>query len=96
MSASTAIRRAYREVTTRREGQPMSVATDPNPPQDRIVAYLHPELAGVLLCPEHSEEYPGSIPLAPGDLPDGGYCSHGTPDGHVCGRAFPMKKRTSR
>ncbi|OKK05271.1 hypothetical protein AMK09_37580 [Streptomyces sp. CB02488] len=96
MTASTAIRRAYGEVTTRREDQPMTAQPQHTLSRGGIVAYQHPELAGVLLCLEHSEGWAGLIPLTSGDLPDGGFCNEGTPDGHVCGRAFPMKKRTSR
>ncbi|MEU5137394.1 hypothetical protein [Streptomyces californicus] len=70
--------------------------TAPNPAPGRaqahIVAYRHPELAGVLLCREHGESWDGLIPLTAGDLPHGGLCTWGTPDMHVCGRALPARK----
>ncbi|MGW2841877.1 hypothetical protein ACWCWD_29330 [Streptomyces sp. NPDC001493] len=60
--------------------------------QARAVAYQHPDLDGVLLCREHGEGWAGLIPLTAADLPYGGFCGWGTPDGHVCGRALPAKK----
>lgn len=97
MSASTATRRAYREVTTRQEDQPMSTHPDHGPLQADIVAYKHPELADALLCPEHGEGWAGLIPLTIHDVPYGRFCSWGTDDDMtVCGNALPMKKRTSR
>ncbi|WP_405393485.1 hypothetical protein OG596_38455 (plasmid) [Streptomyces sp. NBC_01102] len=81
--------------TSHRESQQM-MQPDHTPPQAHIVAYQHPDLPGVLLCRKHGEEWTGLLPLTSRDLPDGGFCNWGTPDGHVCGRAFPMKKRTSR
>lgn len=57
----------------------------------RVVAYQHPDLDGVLLCREHGESRTGLIPLTPTDLPYGGFCTWGTTDTHVCGRALPAK-----
>ncbi|MFI5945586.1 hypothetical protein ACIBCB_35815 [Streptomyces uncialis] len=86
MSASTATRRAYGEVTTRREDQ-MSAQPDRTPPQTRIAAYAHPDLADVLLCLEHGEKWAGMIPLTSDQLPYAGFCSWGTDDDMtVCGR----------
>ncbi|MER5974403.1 hypothetical protein ABT112_32640 [Streptomyces sp. NPDC002055] len=89
MPASTATRRAYREVTTRREDR---MSAQP----DQIVAYQHPDLSDVLLCREHGEGWAGLIPLTSHDLPFVGFCSWGTEDDTaVCGRALLMKKRKS-
>ncbi|MEU5136856.1 hypothetical protein [Streptomyces californicus] len=69
----------------------------PEPDQTRlrtrpdVVAYQLPDLPGVLLCPEHGDALPGRIPLTSGDLPYGGFCTWGTSDMHVCGRALPAK-----
>ncbi|WP_030593874.1 hypothetical protein [Streptomyces anulatus] len=65
---------------------------NPGPPQAHVVAYQHPELAGVLLCHEHGESWAGLVPLTAGDLPHGGFCGWGTSDSHVCGRALATKK----
>ncbi|MBV7674279.1 hypothetical protein STHAL_33065 [Streptomyces halstedii] len=46
----------------------------------------------MLLCREHGESWAGLTPLTAGDLPYGGFCSWGTSDMHVCGRAIPAKK----
>lgn len=64
----------------------------PGRSQAHVVAYQHPELDGVLLCREHGESWAGLTPLTAGDLPYGGFCSWGTSDMHVCGRAIPAKK----
>ncbi|MCM2394419.1 hypothetical protein [Streptomyces albipurpureus] len=96
MTASTAIRRAYGEVTTRREDT-MSAQPDHAPPQANIAAYAHPDLAGVLLCREHGEGWSGLIPLASHDLPYAGFCSWGTDDDvTVCGRFIGRKRRNRK
>lgn len=60
-------------------------------PRPRIVAYQLPDLPGALMCPEHGDVWPGLIPLTSGDIPYGGFCTWGTSDMHVCGRALPAK-----
>ncbi|MFJ6668970.1 hypothetical protein [Streptomyces sp. NPDC091383] len=59
---------------------------------DQIVAYQHPDLSGVLLCREHGDGWAGLIPLTSGDIPHGGFCSWGSADMHVCGRALSAKR----
>ncbi|MYZ37242.1 MULTISPECIES: hypothetical protein [unclassified Streptomyces] len=97
MSASTAAQHAYCELTTRQKDQPMSARPDHGPLQADIAAYKHPDLADVLLCPEHGEGLGRLIPLTIHDVPYGRFCSWGTDDDMtVCGNALPMKKRSSR
>ncbi|MFE4177478.1 hypothetical protein ACFRR7_36490 [Streptomyces sp. NPDC056909] len=94
VSYQPATRRAYCEVTTRREDQLMNARPDHGPLQADIVAYKHPDLADVLLCPEHGEGWAGLIPLTAHDLPYVGFCSWGTDDDMtVCGNAFPTKEQ---
>ncbi|MGW0792623.1 hypothetical protein ACWD04_31500 [Streptomyces sp. NPDC002911] len=50
----------------------MSAQPDHRLPQGNIVAYQHPELAGVLLCRDHGEGRAGLIPLTADDLPSVG------------------------
>ncbi|MEU5836429.1 hypothetical protein ABZ820_22545 [Streptomyces diacarni] len=73
----------------------MSAQPDQSPRQADTVAYQHPDLSDVLLCPEHGEGWAGLIPLTRHDVPFAAFCSWGTEDDTtVCGRALPMKKRT--
>lgn len=77
----------------------MNAQPDPaSPDQDGIAAYLHPELADVLLCREHGDQWPGLIPLAWHELPSVvGFCSWGTDDeATVCGRALLKGKAPTR
>lgn len=66
---------------------------NPGPAPADIVAYLYPELDGVLLCREHGESRAGLLPLTAADLTGVGFCSWGTDDdATVCGRAISRKK----
>ncbi|WP_037872337.1 hypothetical protein [Streptomyces sp. SPB074] len=59
-----------------------------------VVAYLHPQLSGVLLCREHGARWEGLIPLTARDLAGVGFCSWATDDdATVCGRALPGASR---
>lgn len=95
MTASTAIRRAYRETTPFKEAT-MNTQPAPAPPHTGIAARRHPNLVGVLLRAEHGQNREGMIPMTSAEVPFGTFCSWGTDDDMtVCGRAL-HKKRSGR
>lgn len=95
MSASTVARRAYRETTALKEAT-MSTQPSLTPPHAGFAAYRHPDLAGVLFCVEHGQNWEGMIPLNSSEVSFGAFCSWGTDDDMtVCGRVL-HKKRSGR